>query len=59
MSLIELDSLEKTYPLGEKRTFVLRSIDLEIEGIDSDPPPLSGDVDLEGDRKVERADPAA
>ena len=31
MSLIELDSLEKTYPLGEKRTFVLRSIDLEIE----------------------------
>jgi hypothetical protein len=34
-------------------------IDLEIEGIDSDPPPLSGDVDLEGDRKVERADPAA
>jgi ribosome-associated protein len=40
-------------------------IDLEIEGIDSDPPPLSGDVDLEGnthlegdiDRKVERAEP--
>jgi len=31
MNLIELDSLEKTYPLGEKRTFVLRSIDLEIE----------------------------
>lgn len=31
MSLIELDSLEKTYPLGEKKTFVLRSIDLEIE----------------------------
>ena len=36
-------------------------IDLEIEGIDSNPPPLSGDSDLEGDidRKLERAEPTA
>ena len=31
MSLIELEGLEKTYPLGDQRTFVLRNIDLEIE----------------------------
>jgi putative ABC transport system ATP-binding protein len=30
MSLIELEGIEKTYPLGDKLTYVLRDIDLEI-----------------------------
>lgn len=31
MSLIELEGIEKTYPLGEKLTYVLREIDLEVD----------------------------
>jgi putative ABC transport system ATP-binding protein len=30
MSLIQLEGIEKTYPFGDKQTYVLREIDLEI-----------------------------